>query len=185
MKKASFDIPVKVDGDIFKHFAWFDTFLRQRRWVSPALFAGIMIFFSFIAFSRVGKSQQAALIGSVLLGVGLLLPTVYFLSFHLSVRTQIKKLGLTTPRHVYTLELDGETGVMASTEKEKTAFCWHELFAAYRTNRAIYLYATPRRAYLLPNGQIPTGPDTLWAFLTTVMSPAQLHDRRNRQKYAT
>lgn len=181
MKKASFDVSVKVDGDIFSHFAWFDTFRRQRRWISPAIFSGIMIFFSIIAFSQAGRIEQAALLGGILLGVGILLPAVYLFSFFLSIQTQIKKLGLAKPRHVYTLVLDSEKGTAVFTENEKAAYRWNELFAAFRADRAIYLYATPRRAYLLPNEQIEGGVDELWSFLSCVMSDAQLHDCRNRR----
>lgn len=179
MKKASFDVSVKVDGNIFSHFAWFDTFRRQRRWVSPSIFSGIMIFFSLIAFSQVGKAGQATLLGGVLLGVGVLLPVIYFFSFFLSVKTQIKKLGLTKPRHVYSLVLDSEKGVTVSTENEKAAYRWDVLFAAYRTGRAIYLYAAPQRAYLLPNEQIDGGADALWSLLLRVMPADQLHDCHN------
>lgn len=181
MKKVEFTVPVKVDGDIFKHFAVFDTFRRQRRWISPAVFACIMVFFSLIAFSRVGRAEQAALLGGVLLGVGLLLPFVYFFSFFLSVRTQIKKLGLTAPQYAYTLLLDRKDGVKVSTQQEQAAYRWNELFAAYRTNHCIYLYTTPRRAYLLPDQQIAGGADALWALLAATMPVSQLHDcRRGR-----
>lgn len=178
MKKADFIVPVKIDGNIFKHFALFDTFGRQRRWISPAVFGSIMLLFSLIAFSQTGKAQQAALLGSVLLGVGVLLPAIYFFSFDRSVRTQIKKLGLTKRRYVYTLELDKNNGVAVSADKEQTAYRWDELFAAYRTSRGIYLYAAPTRAYLMPNEQIEGGADALWALLSAAMPLSQLHDRR-------
>lgn len=179
MKKAAFTVFVKVDGDIFKHFALFDTFRRQGRWKSPAVFAGIMLFFSLIAFSRVGKVGQAALLGGVLLGVGVLLPAVYFSSFFLSVRTQVKKLGLAKPRHVYTLRLDKDGGVEISSDREQAAYRWDELFAAYRTSRCIYLYAAPRRAYLMPNEQIENGAEALWGLISSAMPTHQTHDCRN------
>ncbi len=181
MKSADFTIHVKVDGDIFKHFAWFDTFVRQRRWRSPAVFVGIMLLFSFIAFSRVGKVEQAALLGSVLLGVGVLLPAVYFFNFNRSVHIQVKKLGLAKPRQVYTLRLSQSGGVAVSADNEQADYRWEALFAAYRTNRSIYLYAAPTRAYLIPNDQIVGGADALWALLTDVMPAPRLHDRRRGQ----
>ena len=181
MKKSDFTVHAKIDGDIFKHFALFDTFVRQRRWRSPAAFVGIMLLFSLIAFSQTGKVERAALLGGVLLGVGMLLPAVYIFSFDRSVRTQIKKLGLTKPRHVYTLQLNQNDGVMVLADKQQAAYRWEELFAAYRTNRCIYLYAAPVRAYLIPNEQIEGGADALWALLSAVMPLSQLHDhRRNR-----
>lgn len=90
-------VMVHIDGRLFRNFALFDTFRRQRKWVSPALFAAIMIGFSCVCFALRGQAEQAVLLGGTLLAVGLLLPAAYFLNFFLSVRTQVKKLGLTTP----------------------------------------------------------------------------------------
>ncbi|MDF3003821.1 MAG: hypothetical protein K0S22_293 [Oscillospiraceae bacterium] len=179
MKNADFTVSVKVDGAIFKDFALFDTFHRQRRWKSPAIFVSIMLLFSLIAFSRVGKAEQAVLLGTVLLCIGLLLPVVYFLNFFLSVHTQVKKLGLNIPRYVYTLQFGKHSGVEISSDKEQVALGWDELFAAYRTNRCIYLYAAPHRAYLLPNEQIENGADELWALIISATPQLQLHDYRN------
>ncbi|WMJ85107.1 YcxB family protein [Oscillospiraceae bacterium LTW-04] len=179
MKKAAFTVPVKVDGNIFKDFALFDTFRLQRRWKSPAVFVGIMLLLSPIAFSQVGKVEYAGLLGGVLLGIGALLPAVYFLSFFLSVRTQIRKLGLATPRHVYTLQFNKNDGVEASADKEQITYRWDELFAVYRTNHSIYLYVAPRKAYLLPNEQIEHGADALWSLMLSAMTVAKVHDYRN------
>lgn len=176
MNKTDFTVTVKMDGDIFKQFAWFDTFRLQRRWISPAVFSGIMLLFSLIAFSQVNKVGQAALLGSVLLGVGVLLPTVYFLSFYRSLRAQIKKLSLSAPRHVYTVYLGRERGVEITAGSERGTFRWDALFAAYRTKRCIYLYVLPRRAYLLPNEQIKGGSDALWALLSEMMPASKLHN---------
>lgn len=178
MKKTDFTVAVKIDSNTFKHFALFDTFIRQRRWRSPAIFAGIMLVFSMIAFSQSGRVGQAALLGGVLLGVGILLPAVYFVSFERSVRAQIKNFGLTKPRQVYTLRLNQNDGVAVTADKEQAAYRWNALFAAYRTDRGIYLYAAPTRAYLMPNEQIEGGADALWAFLSAVMPTVQLHDCR-------
>lgn len=179
MKNADFAVSVKIDQTIFKHFALFDTFRHQRRWKAPAIFIGIMSLFSFIAFSRVGKVEQAALLGVVLLSIGLLLPAVYFANFFLSVHTQIKKLGLKTPQYVYTLHFSKHCGVKVSSNKEQVSFGWDELFAAYRTNHCIYLYAAPHRAYLLPNEQIENGAEALWSLIISAMPKLQVHDFRN------
>ena len=179
MKNADFAVSVKVDQTIFKHFALFDTFRRQRRWKAPAVFVSLMSLFSLLAFSRVGKAEQAALLGVVLLSIGLLLPLVYFFNFFLSVHTQIKKLGLKTPQYVYTLQFSKDSGVEVSSNKEQVSFGWNKLFAAYRTNHCIYLYATPRRAYLLPNEQIENGAEGLWSLIKSAMPQLQVHDFRN------
>ncbi|MDR2043515.1 MAG: YcxB family protein [Clostridium sp.] len=177
--KADFIASVKVDGKIFRRFALFDTF--HRRWLSPALFMGIMLIFSFLAFSRVGKTQQAALLGGVLSGLGVLLPAAYFLNFYLSVCAQVKKLGLAVPRYAYTLWFDGENGVSVSAGKEELFFRWNELFAVYRAARCIYLYTSPDRAYLLPDGQIEGGADELWTLLSSRLPKLRFLDIRRRR----
>lgn len=179
MKKVDFTVSVKIDQTIFKHFALFDTFGRQRRWKAPAVFICIMSLFSLIAFSQVGKAEQAALLGVVLLSIGLLLPAVYFLNFFLSVHTQIKNLGLRTPRYVYTLQFSQHSGVEVSSDKEQVSYNWDELFAAYRTNHCIYLYAAPRRAYLLPDAHVENGSEALWSLIVSAMPQLQVHDFRN------
>lgn len=181
MKKTDFTVAVKIDSTVFKDFAFFDTFKRQRRWRSPVIFAVIMLLFSFIAFSQSGKVERATLLGGVLLSVGIVLPAVYFVSFERSVRAQIKKLGLIKPRQVYTLWLNQIDGIAVTADHEQAAYRWNELFAAYRTGSVIYLYAAPTRAYLMPNEQIEGGADALWALLSAVMPASQLHDCRCRR----
>lgn len=63
-------VMVHIDGRLFRNFALFDTFRRQRKWVSPALFAAIMIGFSCVCFALRGQAEQAVLLGGTLLAVG-------------------------------------------------------------------------------------------------------------------
>ena len=168
-------VMVHIDGRLFRNFALFDTFRRQRKWVSPALFAAIMIGFSCVCFALRGQAEQAVLLGGTLLAVGLLLPAAYFLNFFLSVRTQVKKLGLTTPQHVYTVVFQGQSGVSVSTDRKQTFYSWEQLYAAYRVPDGIYLYAAPQRAYLLPADQIAGGVDGLWELLCTKLPQKNLH----------
>ena len=176
MRKDALTVEVKIDAGLFRSFALFDTLRRQRRWVSPAVFAGIMLVFACVCFAMRGRAEQAGLLGGVLLAVGLVLPAAYFLSFYLSIRTQIKKLKLTEARHVYTVTLRPETGVEVATEQERASYRWDELYGAWRVKNCVYLYAAPRRAYLLPDGQVEGGADRLWALLQDAMPPQRLHD---------
>lgn len=176
LKHEVFTVAVKLDAKLFRRFALFDTFRRQRRWVSPALFAGIMLAFSLICYMLRGRNEQAVLLGTVLLGAGLLLPAAYFLSFFLSVRASIKNLGLAQARHTYTVTLSAGGGVRVSTETEQAVCSWQNLYGAYRVPGCVYLYAAPTRAYLLPDGQIPGGAARLWRLLETVLPAQKLHD---------
>jgi hypothetical protein len=184
MDKAKFSISVIVDSKTFTKFAMFDTLRRQRRFVSPAIFMGILLLFSLLAFSRVGKSEQALLLGIVLASISILLPASYLLSFWLSVKAQVKKLGLAIPHYAYTLQFD-DSGVAVSSGREKVYHQWGDLYGAYRLPGYIYLYATSQRAFLLPDGQIKGiegGADGLWKLFSKRMLQSGIKDLRKAKR---
>lgn len=173
---STFTVPVQIDAQLFHDFAFFDTFRRQRRWVSPLIFMAILCAFACVCFVMIGRAPQAGLLGGVLLTVGLGLPAAYFLSFALSVKAQIKKLDLIDPRPIYTITL-AESGVTVETRAgEQATHHWATLYGAYRTDSCLYLYPVPQRAYLLPDAQIDGGIKALWALLEKNMRPDILHD---------
>lgn len=69
MQREIITIHVKMDRQTFRRFALFDTFRLKKRWCKPALFCAILLVFAAVAFAA-GR-EQSALIGSVLLLVGL------------------------------------------------------------------------------------------------------------------
>lgn len=171
----SITVAVQLDAGLFRRFALFDTLIRQKRWAPPALFFGIMLFFSLICFSLYGQKEQAALLGGVLLAVGLLLPAGYLLSFWLSIRAQIKKLGLRGGRQVYTVTLDPKKGIAVSAGKERALRPWDQVHGVYAVKDCIYLYVTPRQAYLLPLAQVEGGEESLRDLLRSALPPQRLH----------
>ena len=92
MKSGPLTLEARVTPEVFREFAFFDTFRRQKRWRGPALFALIMGGFAAVCFALRESREQAVLIGTVLLVVGLGLPAAYVLSFYLSVRRREKAL---------------------------------------------------------------------------------------------
>ena len=54
---------------------------------------------------------------------------------------------------------------------------WKNIHAAWRDKGCIYLYATPARAFLLPDGQADAPPQELWAFLATHLAKERLHQK--------
>lgn len=162
-------ITSRIDGKTFRDFAVFDILIRQKRWKSPTIFAGIMVFFAIICFTQVGKAEQAGLLGGVLAGIGLLLPAVYFGNFFYSIKTQIKKLKLDTPKHVYTVTLtdadDGITIVTPTGEGGTLRVRWDQLHMVYQAASCLYLFVSPRQAFLLPEGQASVSDEALQNFL--------------------
>ena len=115
----------------------------------PALFAAVFTAFSLLAFSQSGKREQAALLGGVLLAVGLALPAAYFLSFLLSVRRQCRQLDGRTAAYVLTL---GKTGLTATKGEAKHVCSWEKLYAVYYLKNSICLYTDRQHAFLVPKG---------------------------------
>ena len=110
---------VRMDARTFRRFGFFDIFLLRRRWVSPAVFSGIFVAFAVICFCLRDKAQSA-LLGGVLLAVGLLLPACYFLSFYLQMNDQIKRLGINKPKPVYTLVI-GRSDIHITNDMKEEA----------------------------------------------------------------
>lgn len=180
MKSDTIVISSKIDDKLFTSFAFFDTIILQKRLRSPLIFAGIMGIFACICFSLHGRAEQAVLLGSVLLTIGLALPLVYFGTFYRSVQSQVDRMHLKKPQLVYTVYLDGEKDgvVIADPKANSTAFrSWEDIFGAYRVRGCIYLYVSPRQAFLLPDGQANVSDDELWAFLQKKLPADKLKNR--------
>lgn len=171
----------RIDKSLFCHFAVFDAMVLHKRFRSPAIFLGIMGFFACICYTQIGKAEQAALLGNVLLGVGLVLPIVYFGHFYMDLRNQSKKLKLDTPRHVYTLTMtdapDGITIVTPTGQGGTLRVHWANIFRVYRVKDCIYFYISPRQAFLIPNDQSNVETDELWKFFEEMIPAEKLFNR--------
>lgn len=182
-KNTVVSVPVQIDTAIFRDFAYFDVLRRQKRWVRPLVFALIMLAFAVVCFSQVGKRDGAFLLGLVLALIAVGLPVMYFTRFFQSVNLQAKRMGLATPRDVYRVELD-EDGVRMhrAGEQDKDAetvvHTWAQLYGAWQTGNAVYLYVASDQAYLLPAEQIPGGADRVWELLQAHLPAEKLHTAR-------
>ena len=165
MKRTEYVIPVKLDARTFRRFSRFDTLKLRRRWVRPVVFA--LILFAFAVVALASHREQAGMIAAVLLVVGLGLPLVWFGSFLSQVNLQADKLRLSTPRLVYTLTLDydGVRVVNNMRKEDAQVVKWANVQAAFRRKDCVYLYVSPVRAYLLPNGQVDVADEDLWGYI--------------------
>lgn len=175
MNPKQLRLEAKIGPAVFRRFAVFDTLYRQQRWRAPVLFAAILAVFAGICLSQRGKIEQAGLLGTVLLIIGLGLPCVYFLSFFASVNKRAKQLGKGNAT-AYTVALK-EEGIQVSTPKEQVEYPWEKLFFAYRLRDCICLYADPRRAYLLPLVDGSKENEAFWAFICSHMPIEKQKDR--------
>ena len=168
MAKSSIAIHVKMDGRTFRRFAFYDTFVKNKRWKSPATFALLMTAFAAACFLFHHK-EGAVMLGVVLLSVGLGMPVVYGLSFLMSVSASIKAQKLPRPASEVILSNQAE-GIfirsLADGRNEHLTLRWDSLHAVHRAKGCIYLYAIPTKAFLLPDGQADASPNEVWAMIT-------------------
>lgn len=172
-------IDVVLSAESFRAFAFFDIFIRLRRWVPMAIFAGIMTGFAAICFLMREKAEQATMLGIVLLVIGLGLPGVYGKQFFSSVKAQITKLGLTKPKPVYKLTVAPVPGTLMvePAQGENETFSLAKLYGVYQTKHAIYLYAESTKAYIVPNDCVEN-PQKLWQFLCVQLPSEKMHPRK-------
>lgn len=174
----TFTAHVKINAPVFRRFAMFDTFRLKRRWVSPAVFCAILLAFSFAGM--ISGKEDAHLIGTILQLIGLGLPLCYVLHFLLQVHDQCKRLGLKKPRPAYTLNwTEGELRVINDMAAEpEVRLPYASLHAVWRVSGAFYIYASPSRAFIMPDGQYPLSPAQVWDFLKDRIPAGALHGRR-------
>ena len=177
MKKSVITIPVRMDHKTLRDFSLFDTFILKKHWIKPALFAAIFLVFAIICFAATSKEQNW-LLGTVMLLIGLGMPAVYVGMFLSGVKGQAKKLKL--PRRVYTLSFSSSGVHIANDLKpeEQADLEWQKIPAAFRCKQAIYLYAAPTRAFILPDGQADAPADELWAMMEKHLRKGRARDRR-------
>ena len=167
-------ISAEMTADAFHKFAMFDLIRHKKAWHRPLFFTCIMLVFSGICLSQVGKRDGAALLAAVLAIIAVGLPASWFGNFFYSLKVQMEKMKL--PRYFYRLQLDDEgLKVWLAGEQDKPepthSYPWQTLHLAYRTQDAIYLYVQPGMAYLVNVDQ-----DAVWGFLSEKLPAARLRD---------
>ncbi len=172
-------IQVRMDTSSFRAFSAFDVLTRQKRWRRPLLFAVLMAAFAAVCFTQVGRREGAALLGTVLAAIGVGLPIAYFANFFQSVSRQARQLKLETPRDVYCVELSDSGVRVQAAGKQEESFAqhyeWVQLYGAWRTASAVYIYVESNKAYLLPSEQIPGGLDAAWEFVQEKLPAEKQH----------
>ena len=170
LKNPSLSIPCNIDKRTFSRFAVYDSLVRKKGWRSPALFALIMSAFAAICFAGRATHAQAMLLGGVLLGVGLLLPLCWFGMFFASVNRQAKRSGLSPDRTQYVVTLSPDK-IHVTKGKEAADFAWDAVHLVYRDKGCVYLYVSPTRAFLLPDGEKT---EKAWEILTERVAPEKV-----------
>ena len=172
MEQKELVVPVRVSPAMFHEFGIFDAFSRQKRWRSPLVFALILGLSAGACFTQVGRVQNAALLGAVLLVVGLGLPAVYVLTFFRSLTKQERLLAKNPGAIAYTLHLrDGGFTVLQG--KEKMEHTWDDVILACRLERCMCLYVGPQRSYLLPGEAGDRTEEAVWTLISQHVSASK------------
>lgn len=169
-KLRAVTVECRIDRETFTRFAVYDALVRKKGWRNPALFALLMSGFAILCFLGQEKHAQAVLLGGVLLGVGLLLPAVWFGMFFSSVRRQAARSGLSPDKAQYFVTLSDEK-IFVSKGKETADFQWQDAVLARRVRGCIYLYVSPTRAFLLTDSE-KTEP--AWDIITAKLAPGKI-----------
>jgi len=179
MSDGAVKVNVIIDDKVFHKFSLFESFYRKRGYLSPLIFALILSVSAIICFMLGG-----ALLGVVLLIVGLGLPTFHIQKIFRAIKMQIRVLDLENPKTVYTLRFtEANNGIEVSNHgggDEPLYYEWISIHAVYRVDGCIYLYVLPEKAFLLPDGQAEEGTDALWQLLTKMIPSEKVHDRRKK-----
>lgn len=172
MAKKSITVAVRMDKNTLRSFAMFDTFVLKKQWRRPAIFGGIFLLCAIVCFCMTQKDQNVFM-GVFLSIIGVGMPLVYVLMYLSSVSQQAQKLKL--PRKVYTLVIMEDFIRITNDMKveQPVNLNWNQIHALYRRKDAIYLYVTPQKAFILPNGQADVPVEELWQMLTTRASEAK------------
>lgn len=177
MKPEKITVASKIDEKTFCRFAIFDTLKLRKRWISPAIFAGILLFCSLLCFLQRHRAEQAELLALVLMAVALGVPGVYFGTFFHSLKVQSNKLRLQKGRLSYTVVLS-QKGVQVTSAKSgggHISYNWNQIFGVYQKPGCIYLYVSVKQAFLLPEDCIEPSLEDLRDMITSHVPAERLH----------
>ena len=178
MQSKTATVHVKMSKPVFRRFAFYDTFLLRRHWRLPALFSSLFFIFGVVCFILRYK-PQAGLLGCVLMGISLILPGIYVLSFNMQVSGECRKLHLDSPRPAYTVTFSPEEITVVNDMKKEAhvKLPYKTLTGVWRDKNAFYLYATTKRAFILPDGQADVSPAELYDLFKERLPQGKLHGK--------
>ena len=172
------DIHVRLDAATFRRYCAFDTFRRQRRWYWPVLIGMVLITVALAGLLRLAPMSESA--AGVLMGLGIAIPAVIFGLYVVQIEAQIARQGLKQAPAVYSLRLDAGGVRVTNDQKEEppVELGWDRLWAAFKRSDAVYLYVSPERAFILPDGQASVSHEALWTFMKKHLGDARCIEKK-------
>ncbi len=143
----------EINAEALREYAVYDTLVRRKRWISPAIFAAILSAFAAVCFAASKTRSGGILLGTVLLVIGLGLPVIYIGSYLQSVRRQLKKMADTGSKVMFTIRLAPQGITMTRGEQEQT-WSWKTVRLVHRLRRSIAVYPEENQAFLIGGDSI-------------------------------
>ena len=155
VKKEGRSVTVEtyVDDKVYRDFSDFNAFQIGYRWVSLALMPLI-----------------------------LLAPLSYLFRYVVSVKNQIRKFDLATPRKFYEVRVS-DKGIFVKNQTEKTSFTWVQTYRVYERDQYFYIFITKARGFILPLKGLETEEIRLLKeIIKENLQPIRYMDRRKGRK---
>lgn len=151
----------------FLLFSYYNELIRKKRYLGLCAFAALLILFGWC-----NLITGSLFLFWLFVVTGLVVPGIYLIQFHRSIKAQIRTLKLSdTPQGAYTVGVNSK-GIYIDRSDQHLSLNWDDLDSVHRYGDCTYLYYTPARAVILPDRCVidaDTGdnapPDTLWSFL--------------------
>lgn len=166
--KKPIEIHVHIDPGMFRRYCAFDTFRRQRRWYLPVMIGMVLI--TIALGGLLGLLPVSEAVAGVLMGLGIAVPVGIFGLYFIQIEAQIAAQHLKENPEVYFLRLnDNGVQINGGQDQKSVEVPWERLWAAFRREDCVYLYVTPERALILPDGQTGVSREELWRYLVKMM----------------
>lgn len=152
-RQAEQVLACEIDAGALREYAIYDTLVRRKRWVSPAVFTAILGAFAVVCFAASKTRSGGVLLGTVLLAVGLGLPAVYIGTYLQTVRRQLRKMADTGSKVMFTIRLAPQGITMTRGEQEQS-WGWKKIHLVHRLRRSIAVYPEENQAFLIGGDSI-------------------------------
>ena len=143
-QNKTFHFSTYIDDEIFRDFAFFNSYLFNGRWISLTLFPLVMA-----GLGIVNLVTGSSFLFRLFLVLALVIPVLYVFYYRISIHNQIIINNLQDRQLAYTT-LFKDKQIEVSNQSEKQPLEWEKIYRIFRYKKYFYLYVTQSRAFILP-----------------------------------
>lgn len=172
-----FHVHSTIDRNTFSDFSFFNCFRIHNRFISFLAFPVLMLICGYV-----NLVTGSPFLFWLFTAIGLIFPVGYLFFYRVSLKNQIQRNQLSTPRLAYTVHITADA-IHVRSPTEETSFHWDQIYRVYSYKSYIYLYITKARAFILPYKDIEDGTaEDLWNCITSHTDPLRVRTRLNKDK---